>query len=252
MRILIPILLLGCNDGGASDGRKDKAETAENPLGEIPTDAGTLVLTPWNHASFGLAGGGVSVAVDPLKSVVPASDKGSADLVLVTDVHGDHLDVDGIEKVLGPQGTVVAPAAVADKLPEGMNVVVLANGDSVTIGAVGVEAVAMYNLVRGGEEGTVYHDKGRGNGYILTIDGARIYISGDTECTEEMKALQDIDAAMVCMNLPFTMPPDEAATCVNAFQPTVVLPYHFKGQDPEAFQALVTDSEVRILPWYGE
>jgi L-ascorbate metabolism protein UlaG (beta-lactamase superfamily) len=110
----------------------------------------------------------------------------------------------------------------------------------------------MYNLKRGPSEGKLYHDKGRGNGYILTYGGKRIYISGDTEGIPEMKALKNIDVAFVCMNLPYTMPPAEAAEAVRAFHPKVVYPYHYRGSDPKEFEAALAGSgiQVKLLDWY--
>ncbi len=81
----------------------------------------------------------------------------------------------------------------------------------------------MYNLTRGPEPGKLFHPKGRGNGYVLAYGGKRFYFSGDTEGTPAMKALKNIDVAFVCMNLPYTMPPDEAAQAVRAFRPKIVL-----------------------------
>src|SRR5439155_17729204 len=95
----------------------------------------------------------------------------------------------------------------------------------------------MYNLKRGPSEGKLYHDKGRGNGYVVTYGGKRFYISGDTEGVPEMKALKNIDVAFVCMNLPYTMPPEEAAEAVRAFKPKVVYPYHYRGSDVKAFES---------------
>jgi len=111
----------------------------------------------------------------------------------------------------------------------------------------------MYNLQRGPSAGKLYHDKGRGNGYVLTFGDKRWYVSGDTECTAEMRALKNIDVAFVCMNLPYTMPPSEAAQCVRAFHPKVVFPYHFRNSDPKEFQSLLADEkgiDVRVRPWY--
>ncbi len=115
-----------------------------------------------------------------------------------------------------------------------------------------IQAVPMYNLKRGPEAGKLYHTKGRGNGYILTFGDRRIYISGDTECIPEMKDLKDIDAAFVCMNLPYTMTPEEAAGCVNAFKPEVVYPYHYRDSDMDAFKRAVTAPGVKVelLDWY--
>ena len=99
----------------------------------------------------------------------------------------------------------------------------------------------------------MFHTKGRGNGYILTLGGKRIYIAGDTECTPEMKALKDIDVAFMPMNLPYTMPPSEAAECVKAFKPKVVYPYHYRGQNLDEFAAALkgTGTEARIRDWYA-
>ena len=119
------------------------------------------------------------------------------------------------------------------------------------VGDVEVEAVPMYNLT---PDRLRYHSKGVGNGYVLDLDGTRVYVAGDTEDIPEMRALPDIDLAFVCMNLPFTMTPRQAAGAVLEFQPRVVYPYHYRGQDPEAFKSFVEtvspDIEVRVRDWY--
>jgi len=109
----------------------------------------------------------------------------------------------------------------------------------------------MYNLQRG-FQGELFHTKGRGNGYVVTLGGKRIYVAGDTECTPEMKALRNIDVAFLPMNLPYTMTPAEAADCAKAFKPKIVYPYHYRGQDPKAFAAALKGSgiEVRLRDWY--
>ena len=110
----------------------------------------------------------------------------------------------------------------------------------------------MYNLKRGPAEGKFYHDKGRGNGYVVTYGGKRFYFSGDTEGIPEMKALRNIDVAFVCMNLPFTMTPEEAAEAVKTLHPKVVYPYHFRGQDVSVFAKALDGAgiEVRQRDWY--
>ena len=112
----------------------------------------------------------------------------------------------------------------------------------------------MYNLT---EDRKKFHTKGRGNGYVVTMGGKRIYISGDTEDIPEMRGLKDIDAAFVCMNLPYTMDVDHAAAAVLAFKPKIVYPYHYRGakemSDVEKFKTLVSKDksiEVRPLKWY--
>jgi L-ascorbate metabolism protein UlaG (beta-lactamase superfamily) len=130
---------------------------------------------------------------------------------------------------------------------------VLNNGESTTIGGIKIDAVPMYNLKRGPEAGKLFHDKGRGNGYVLNIGDKRVYFSGDTEAVDEMKGLKNINVAFVCMNLPYTMPPEEAAEGVKAFRPKIVYPYHYRGSDVDVFaKALDGESgiEVRLRKWY--
>ena len=118
-----------------------------------------------------------------------------------------------------------------------------------------IEAIPMYNLT---PERQKFHTKGRGNGYVVTLGGTRVYISGDTEDIPEMRALKKIDVAFVCMNLPYTMTAEQAADAVLEFKPKIVFPYHYRGktsQDPEKFKKLVAKDkniEVRIRKWYPE
>lgn len=211
------------------------------------TSKGDLHVTPINHASVLLEHAGKAIYVDPTKE---GSVEGlpKADVILITDIHFDHLDQAGIDRVKHPGTLIVGPPSVGEKITLG---VTLKNGETRDVQGMGVEAVPMYNLQRGPSAGKLFHDKGRGNGYVLTLGDKRVYLSGDTECIDEMKALKNVDVAFVCMNLPYTMPPAEAAACVNAFQPKVVFPYHHRNSNPEELKALVGgQSEVRVRSWY--
>ena len=134
-------------------------------------------------------------------------------------------------------------------------IVTLNNGDSFDFNGVKIEAIPMYNLR---EEALKFHTKGRGNGYLLTINDERIYISGDTEDIPEMRNLKNIDKAFVCMNLPYTMTVESAASAVLEFKPKQVYPYHYRGteglSDIEKFKNLVNKSDksinVLLLDWY--
>ena len=216
---------------------------------QIKAETGEVSLTPIQHASMILTVGGKNIFVDPW-SKGPLPDAPKADMILITDNHFDHLDLPGVEKVKQEGTTIVGPKVVAEKLPQ---TVVINNGETKEVLGISIQAVPMYNLKRGPEEGKLFHDKGRGNGYILTLEGSRFYISGDTECIDEMKGLENIDVAFVCMNLPYTMPPEEAAECVKAFQPKVVYPYHYGESDLEVFKQALADQsgvEVRLRTWY--
>jgi L-ascorbate metabolism protein UlaG (beta-lactamase superfamily) len=218
----------------------------------VPADGGNITITPIQHASVQVEYGGKVIQVDPAQGDFTKAKPG--DLVLVTDIHGDHLNADLIAKVRKPGAPVVMPAAVqkqaGDKIPGPVEV--LANGQTKTVAGVPIESVPMYNLQRGPAAGQLFHDKGRGNGYIVTLGGKRVYFAGDTECTPEMKALKNIDVAFIPMNLPYTMPPSEAAECVKAFKPKIAIPYHYQGQKPEEFETALKGSgvEVRLLKWY--
>jgi L-ascorbate metabolism protein UlaG (beta-lactamase superfamily) len=220
----------------------------------IRTKQCDLSITPLHHATLLLRCDKLAIYVDPVHDTSYVG-LPKADMVFITDIHSDHLDLPGLEMIRQDSTSIVAPPAVAEKLPPTVkNVTVLKNGETKKVGDVLVEAIPMYNIVRGPKPGQLFHDKGRGNGYVLTLGGERIYISGDTECTPEMKALKNIDVAFVCMNLPYTMPPSEAAACVNAFRPKIVYPYHYRGSDPAEFAKAITgkDIEVRIRDWYAQ
>lgn len=219
-----------------------------HPTVEFKTSAGPLKLTVIKHASFMLEAGGQVVHVDPTS---PGNYTGlpQADLILVTDIHGDHNDPKALAAVRKSSAKVIAPKAVAEKL-EGAQI--LANGETTKAGHWTIEAVPMYNLKRGPAEGKLFHDKGRGNGYIVTYGGFRLYISGDTEGIPEMRALKNIDLALVCMNLPYTMTPEEAADAVKAFKPKVAIPYHYRESDLSLFEKGLAGSgvQVKLLDWY--
>ena len=235
MRRLLPALLLVAIALSAAD--------------NIPTNSGDLTVTPLGHGSVQLGFEGKTWYIDPWSNAADYSELPKADVILITDIHGDHMDPDAVAAVKKPSTVIIAPAAVQETVTEAKT---LANGAAITVAGVRVEAVPMYNLKRGPEEGKLFHDKGRGNGYILTMGGKRIYFSGDTEAHAEMRALENIDVAFVCMNLPYTMPPDEAADGVKAFQPAVVYPYHYRGSDLAVFQKALAGEpiEVRLRDWY--
>lgn len=215
---------------------------------EFATSAGKLEIVPIQHASLMVRAGGKVLYLDPAQGSYDGLPK--ADYILITDTHGDHLAPAILDKLRTPATVIVASKAAAAQIPGAKP---LANGESTTIGDFKVDAIAAYNL-KPAPNGTTYHEKGRGNGYVLTYGGKRVYFSGDTEGIPEMKALRNIDVAFVCMNLPFTMTPEAAAEAVRAFHPAVVYPYHYRGSDLNAFAKALQGSgvEVRLRDWYGK
>lgn len=218
------------------------------PVEQFDTSAGLVKITPINHASMMIEAGGKVIYVDPV-SRGNYDGLPQPDLILITDIHGDHMDAKKIASSKKAGTVVIAPKAVQQTITEAK---VLNNGDTTKWEQWSIEAVPMYNLKRGPEPGKFFHDKGRGNGYVLTYGGKRFYIAGDTEGTPEMRALKNIDVAFVPMNLPYTMTPEEAADAVRAFGPKIVYPYHYGKSDLTAFQNALkgTGTEVRIRDWY--
>jgi len=214
------------------------------------TSAGEVRITPLFHASTLIEAGGKTIYLDPAK---PAKFGGypKADLILITDIHGDHMDPASIAEISKPGTEILAAPAVVKSVTSAQPI---ANGETRMWQGWNIEAIPAYNLTRGPAPGTLFHDKGRGNGYVLTYGGKRFYFSGDTEGIPEMRALKNIDVAFVCMNLPYTMPPEEAAEAVKAFHPKIVIPYHYRGSDLAVFQKGLegTGIEVRLLDWYAQ
>ncbi len=170
-------------------------------------------------------------------------------LVLVTDDHDDHFDAPAIAALRTPATVIVGPAVIAARAPDAIT---MANGDTRTVAGVRIEAIPMYNLRPEPGFTEPFHARGRGNGYVVTLGGKRIYVAGDTACTPEVQALRDIDVAFLPMNLPYTMSPEDAAACAKAFKPTIVYPYHSFESDVGTFvRALAgTGIEVRVRGWY--
>jgi L-ascorbate metabolism protein UlaG (beta-lactamase superfamily) len=236
------------------------AALAQRPAADkIETSQGSLTIQPLNHATLALTWQGKTIYTDPNGGAKTFEGVAAPDMIVITDIHGDHFNSETLNAINTSKATVIVPQAVADKLPEGLKskAIILANGETKSHMDISITAVPMYNLPESTES---RHPKGRGNGYVLTFGNKKLYISGDTQGVPEMRALKNIDVAFVCMNLPYTMKIEEAAEAVLAFKPKVVYPYHYRGQnglsDTEAFKKLVNDKDknidVRLRNWYAE
>jgi L-ascorbate metabolism protein UlaG (beta-lactamase superfamily) len=225
------------------------AHAAASPQ-TFSTSAGEVKITPLYHASTLIEAGGKTIYLDPAKPA-KLSGQPKADLILITDIHGDHMDPESIAEISKPGTEILAPTAVVATVTTAKPI---ANGETKIWQNWTIDAIPAYNLKRGPSPGKLFHDKGRGNGYVLTYGGKRFYFSGDTEGVPEMRALKDIDVAFVCMNLPYTMPPEEAAEAVKAFHPKIVIPYHYRGSDLAVFKKTLdgTGIEIRLLEWYPQ
>ena len=215
----------------------------------LATSKGNLTIKPIHHASILFRFDREAIFVDPTAEG-KYDGLPKANYIFVTHSHPDHFDKKQIEALKQTSTTIVGPPDVAGELG---TIVVMKNGDKKSFGSFDVEAVASYNLVRGPKPGQLYHPKGQGDGFVFTFGDKRVYVSGDTECTPEMKALKAIDVAFVCMRLPYTMPPAEAAECIKAFKPRIVYPYHYQTSNLDELTSALKDEkgiEVRIRDWY--
>jgi L-ascorbate metabolism protein UlaG (beta-lactamase superfamily) len=187
---------------------------------KYPASGGDIEITPIVHSSVQIEHAGKVIHVDPW-SVADLTRAKPADLILVTDDVGHHLDVKAIQQLRKAGAPVVMAANGKSRVPDG---IVLANGESTVAAGIRVEAVAAYDLKPGAPE----HPKGEANGYVITLGGRRLYFAGVTECVPEVRALKDIDIAFMPMNIPVErMMPAAAAECTKMVAPKVVYVYHY-------------------------
>lgn len=218
----------------------------------IATGLGPLSVFPVEHASLVLAVGPHVIYSDPCWGVERYAHLPRPTGILVTHQHDDHLDIETLTALAGESVPLVVSPLVAKALPKALaaRATVLANGESGTLDGLAVRAIPAYNTSL---ERLKYHPRGMGNGYLVDFGGTTVYIAGDGEDTEEMRALRDIALAFLPMNLPYTMVPEQAADAVRAFRPNVVYPFHYTGSDfPQTFARLLEGSgtEVRLRDWY--
>ena len=193
--------------------------SAQSP-DRISAEGGDILFVPILHASVQVEHAGTVIHVDPW-SAADLSLAKLADLILVTDDPGHHLDPKAIEQLRKPGAPVVMTAGGHAKFPGGS---VLSNGETGIFAGIPVEAVPAYDLT----PGEPLHPKGEANGYVITLGGRRIFFAGVTECVPEIQALRNIDVAFVPMNLPVDrMRPIPAAECVKTFKPKIVFLYHY-------------------------
>ena len=212
----------------------------------IPTSAGDLQITFVGHGTLVLGFGGKVIHVDPFGRLADYSTMPKADLVLITHAHGDHLDPAALAAVRTP-ATQVVVAPICEGKVEGA--IVLHNGEPKQVAGVDILTVPAYNIVHKRKDGTPYHPKGEGNGYVLTFGETRVYVAGDTENIPEMKALQNITVAFLPMNLPYTMTPAMVADAARSFRARILYPYHYGDTDPNILVALLEGEqgiEVRV------
>lgn len=223
----------------------------------IESNEGPIIIQPIQHGTLVLQWNGKTIYIDPYGGADAFKGIDAPDLILITDIHGDHTNLETLKGLNTEKATFIVPEAVADLLKKDYEkqLTIIKNGGMSVQGDIFINALPMYNLPEAMDS---KHPRGRGNGYFINMAGKGIYISGDTEDINEMRELRGIDVAFVCMNLPYTMDINQAADAVLDFKPKIVYPYHYRGNpdisDTEAFKKLVNAKnpkiEVRLRNWY--
>jgi len=199
------------------------------------------------HDSFRLDGSS-TVYIDPWKLSAGAP---RADLVLITHDHFDHFSPDDIMRVAAPRTTLIGPASVTAQI-DGVAAVTLSAGEKATVGGVTVTAVAAYNLDKFRRPGEVFHPPAAGGlGYIVELDGRRIYHAGDTDAIPEMRDVR-CDVALLPVSGTYVMTAEEAADACRMISAAAVVPMHFgdivgTANDAARFEALC-GTPVTVLP----
>ena len=215
----------------------------------VPTADGDIIIHPVDHASLLLGFGDAVIYVDPVGGAARYEGLPPPTAILVTHGHGDHFDAPTLEAIAG-SAPILTSQEVFDKLPEGLkaNAKAIANGGEDSLNGIAVRAIAAHNVT---EDRMRYHPVGVGNGYVLTLGDKLVYVAGDTEPTDDMLALTDIEVAFLPMNLPYTMTPDQAAEAINTFKPRIAYPYHYGESDLSVLETAVgPDTEIRLRQWY--
>lgn len=238
-------------DGGILAWEKAGLPVTDGPDDFYTTPGGKRVeIQPLIHASIRIVYDGKEIEVDPVGKMGDRTTDYSkfpkADLILVTHEHYDHYDPEAIKTLSKADTLVVTNGRVHDMLGFGT---AMKNGDELALAdGISIKAVPAYNT---SEDKLQFHPEGRDNGYVLTLDGLRVYIAGDTEVIPEMKNLKDIDIAFLPCNLPYTMTPEQLIEAAKIIRPKVLYPYHFGTTDLSSITPALAPLgiDVRIRPF---
>ncbi|MBN2146336.1 MAG: MBL fold metallo-hydrolase [Anaerolineales bacterium] len=198
------------------------------------------------HDSFRIEGEGIVIYIDPWR--LQGGPK--ADLILITHDHPDHCSPEDVAKIQKPDTLILTIAAAASGLKGQVQIV--KPGDEVSAKGINVRAVPAYNINKFRSPGVPFHPREKGHvGYILTVDGQRIYHAGDTDHILEMKGL-DVDIALLPVSGTYVMTVEEAAAAASTILPKLAIPMHVGAgigalDMTEKFKAL-TSVPVAILP----
>lgn len=240
--ILTALSCLSCNSQQATSGSATTSDVQEDVY---TTRSGKQVtFTFIKHASLEIKYDGLSIQIDPVSKMNPETDYSKfekSDFIFITHEHFDHFDKDAISTLTGDKTKIVLNKRCAEMLGKGQ---AMSNGETLKLrDDITVEAVPAYNIT---PDHLQFHPKGRDNGYVLNLDGLRIYIAGDTEDIPEMSNLKDIDIAFLPCNQPYTMTPGQLSNAARMFSPKVIYPYHYSDTPIEQVKELLNDTKIHV------
>lgn len=212
---------------------------------EFQTKSGKMIrFHALVHASIRIDFDGKEIMIDPVTKLgnktIDYTAMPKADYIFVTHEHGDHFDMDALKKLTKDGTQVVLNQVCKGMYGDGQ---AMSNGETLELDGIKVEAVPAYNTTEGR---TQFHPKGRDNGYILTIDGLRIYIAGDTEDIPEMADIKDIDIAFLPCNQPYTMTTEQLVKAAQTVKPKVLFPYHYGQTDVSKLPAQLKGDGIDV------
>lgn len=182
------------------------------------------------------------IHIDPLCEYADYDKMPKADIVLITHDHYDHLDLEAIKKISTPKTKVISNKTSYDKILSGE---FMKNGDKKNIDKwIEIEAVPAYNTTEGRDQ--FHPNNARDNGYVITVDSFRIYISGDTEDIKEMENLKNIDIAFLPMNQPYTMTVEQGVAAAKTISPNVLYPYHYGDTNLDGLKDKLKDTKIDV------
>lgn len=233
-------------DGGILAWQKAGMSTTTVETDIFTTKSGKLVaFHALLHSSIRIEYDGREIEIDPCSNLrghtVDYTAIPKADIILVTHEHFDHYDTVALRQLTSEKTQLVMNKRCVEIYGDGS---AMANGDKLRLADdITLDAVPAYNTTEGHLQ---FHPKGRDNGYILTIDGLRIYIAGDTEDIPEMAEIKDIDIAFLPCNQPYTMTPDQLVRAAKIIKPKVLFPYHYGETNVTCIPAQLPGIDVRI------
>jgi L-ascorbate metabolism protein UlaG (beta-lactamase superfamily) len=230
------LLSTGCSGGGAEpigiapSLSLTGAESPQPAAAEFISDDGDVTVNQVRQMSVVIEAPEGVIYTDPTGGGDRYADQPAPDVIVVSHEHHEHYDAATLEDLLAPDTQLIVPPYVMDSLPDRLkeNAVSLANGQESELGRITVEAVPAYGISTEAEQ---WHPRGRGNGYVVTVDDRRIYLAGSTQATPEMLELEDIYLAFLPLYAPYATGPADAVTAVSTFLPEVTYIYQYNSEE---------------------